>query len=67
MKKETYYLVEYNCMYDGRQPEGVFTEKAWKKYIKEENWWREQDEEVLYEEEMEDNEEFIFTEIEVHN
>ncbi len=67
MKKETYYLVEYNCMYDGRQPEGVFTEKAWKKYIKEENLWREQDEEVLYEEEMEDNEEFIFTEIEVHN
>tara|TARA_R100001594_G_C4014263_1_gene257711 strand:+ start:1089 stop:1295 length:207 start_codon:yes stop_codon:yes gene_type:complete len=65
--KETYYLVEYECIYGGRQLEGVFTEKAWKHYIKEENSYRNAEDERLYDEDMEDNMEFIFTEIEVYN
>jgi len=68
--KEIYYLVEYECMYDGRQSEGVFTEKGWKNYIKELNEDRIADgceEDELYEENMEENEEFIFTEIQVYN
>ena len=57
---ETYYLVQYSDSYGGRKNEGVFTNKGWKKYIKEENW----------EENMEECQElgqFIFTEIEVYN
>jgi len=65
--KEIYYLVEYECMYDGRQSEGVFTEKGWKKYIKEQNEDRDTSEESLLDECMEENEDFIFTEIEVYN
>ena len=66
--KEIYYLVEYSCMYDGRKAEGVFTEKGWEKYIKEQNEMR--DEEDKWEETMEDCEElgqFILTEIQVYN
>tara|TARA_R100000306_G_scaffold62541_1_gene72726 strand:- start:4869 stop:5081 length:213 start_codon:yes stop_codon:yes gene_type:complete len=65
--KEIYYLVEYDCMYDGRQSEGVFTEKGWKKYIKEQNRYRDASEERLFDESWEENMEFIFTEIEVYN
>ena len=65
-KKETYYLVEYECMYDGRKPEGVFTEKGWTKYIKETNDDRSANEESLLEESMEENMDFFFTEIEVY-
>ena len=65
-KKEIYYLVEYECMYDGRKSEGVFTEKGWKKYIKEQNEDRVTSEDSLLDECMEENEDFIFTEIEVY-
>jgi hypothetical protein len=70
--KETYYLVEYEDMYDGRKAECVCTEKGWKKYIKGLNEDRVADdkggiEDELYEESMEENMEFIFTEIEVYN
>jgi hypothetical protein len=65
---ETYYLVQYSDSYGGRKNEGVFTNKGWKKYIKEENEMR--DEEDKWEENMEECQElgqFIFTEIEVYN
>jgi len=65
--KETYYLVEFECPYDGRQSEGVFTEKGWEKWVKEENKDRDTSEESLLDECMEENEDFIFTEIEVYN
>ena len=68
--KETYYLVEHEDSYGGRESEGVFTEKGWKKYIKRLNEDRVDDgceEDELYEESMEENEDFIFTEIEVYN
>ena len=65
--EETYYLVEYNCMYNGRTPEGVFTEKAWKKYIKEENKSRDGSCSSKFDEDMDDNEDFVFTEIEIYN
>ncbi len=67
MKKETYYLVEYECIYGGRMPEGVFTEKGWKKYIKEQNEDRDTSEESLLDESMGENMDFIFTEIKVYN
>ena len=68
--KETYYLVEFESSYGGRENEGVFTEKGWKNYIKGLNEDRIADgckEDELYEESMEENMEFIFTEIEVYN
>tara|TARA_R110000824_G_scaffold6208_4_gene28656 strand:- start:381 stop:632 length:252 start_codon:yes stop_codon:yes gene_type:complete len=64
---QTYYLVEYECPYDGRQSEGVFTEKGWEKYVQEQNKDRDTSEESLLDECMEENEDFIFTEIEVYN
>ena len=65
--KEIYYLVEFECPYDGRQSEGVFTEKSWEKWVKEENKHKDTSEESLLDECMEENEDFIFTEIEVYN
>tara|TARA_R100001244_G_scaffold57908_1_gene48981 strand:+ start:31 stop:258 length:228 start_codon:yes stop_codon:yes gene_type:complete len=68
--KETYYLVEFESSTGGRDNEGVFTEKGWEKYIKGLNEDRVADgceEDELYEESMEENMEFIFTEIEVYN
>ena len=53
-------------MYDGRKPDGVFTEKGLTKYIKETNDDRSANEESLLEESMEENMDFFFTEIEVY-
>tara|TARA_R110000824_G_scaffold5226_2_gene24296 strand:+ start:498 stop:704 length:207 start_codon:yes stop_codon:yes gene_type:complete len=65
--KETYYLVWYEDVYNGRKNEGVFTPKGWEKWIKEEN--KSRDDEDKWEEnlEMEDNGDFIFTEIKMYN
>ena len=66
--KETYYLVEYEDMYDGRKSECVCTKKGWEKWIKETNEMR--DEEDKWGETMEECEalgQFIFIEIEVYN
>jgi hypothetical protein len=65
--KETYYLVEYHDSYGDNTNEGVFTEKSWEKYITELNKDRKAEGEMEYDESMEENEEFIFTEIEVYN
>ena len=65
--KETYYLVHYIDIYGDKENEGVFTEKGWKKYIKQQNTYREASEERLFDESWEENMEFIFTEIEVYN
>jgi hypothetical protein len=68
-EKETYYLVEQADPFDGRDNVGVFTEKGWEKYIKVLNedivaYGGEEDE--LRNESMEENEDFIFTEIKVY-
>jgi len=65
-KKETYYLVEYHDVWGGKDNEGVFTKKSWEKYIKELNEERKQDDEILFDERMEKNIEFVFTEIKVY-
>ena len=66
-KKETYYLVEYVDIYGDKENEGIFTEKGWKKYIKQQNADREASGEHLFDESWEENMEYIFTEIEVYN
>ena len=65
-KEETYYLVWYEDVYDGRKNEGVFTAKGWEKWIKEENESRDDVDKWEENLEMEDNGEFMFTEIKIY-
>ena len=65
-KEETYYLVWYEDVYDGRKNEGVFTAKGWENWIKEENESREDVDKWEENLEMKDNGEFMFTEIKIY-